>query len=181
MSELKNYFAYGSNLHPARLESRIGACHMAGVALLENAALCFHKTGLDCSGKCDIVFGETNAAGVWGVVYQISSEQKAILDQHESLGEGYQILETRVITRQNQRLPVYTYQAMSDFIDPNLKPFDWYHELVLQGAYFHGFPPDYLVRLQEITMIPDHKPARAEKHERLLKTIRNPDQTKQED
>ncbi|QDT43555.1 hypothetical protein Pan241w_36570 [Gimesia alba] len=173
MSELKNYFAYGSNLHPARLESRIGGCVIAEVAFLESAALCFHKKGLDCSGKCDIVFGKTSATGVWGVVYQISSEQKIILDQHESLGAGYQILETRVITRQKQVLPVYTYQAMSDFIDPSLKPFDWYHELVFQGALFHGFPPDYLAHLQGVSQIPDHKPARADKHERLLKTIRD--------
>ncbi|QDV51673.1 gamma-glutamylcyclotransferase family protein [Gimesia fumaroli] len=173
MSGLRNYFAYGSNLHPERLESRIGACEIIGVARLESAVLCFHKVGLDCSGKCDIVFREKETLGVWGVVYQISSEQKNILDQHESLGAGYQILETSVVTRQQQVLPVYTYQAMLDFIDPSLKPFDWYHELVLQGALFHGFSPDYLAQLQGISRMPEHNPERAATHQRLLKTIRD--------
>lgn len=167
-----DYFAYGSNLHPARLESRIGACQMAGVASLEGAALCFHKVGLDDSGKCDIVFRETDTTVVWGVIYQISAKQKAVLDEHESLGEGYQILETCVVTRQKQMIPVYTYQAMSDHIDQSLKPFDWYHELVLQGALFHGFPSDYLAELQAIEMVIDSKQGRADKNQRLLRTIR---------
>ncbi|WP_339735735.1 gamma-glutamylcyclotransferase family protein [uncultured Gimesia sp.] len=181
MAELMNYFAYGSNLHPARLESRIGACQIAGVAQLERAALCFHKVGLDRSGKCDIVFRETDATGVWGVVYQISAAQKTILDQHESLGEGYQILKTRVVTRQNQIFPVYTYQAMSDYIDQSMKPFDWYHDLVLQGALFHGFPLDYLAQLQGVAMIQEHNPHRASKHQRLLETIRDSHESKQAD
>ncbi|MCA9015317.1 MAG: gamma-glutamylcyclotransferase [Planctomycetaceae bacterium] len=171
MAEQIYYFAYGSNLHPVRLEARIGASQIAGVAQLPGAELCFHKVGRDRSGKCDIVCRESTSATVWGVVYQISVGQKKILDQHESLGQGYQILETFVFTRQEQKIPVYTYQAMSDYIDPSLKPFDWYHELVVQGALFHGFPTEYLAELRKTELIPDSDFQRADLHQSLLRTI----------
>jgi len=172
MAEDLSYFAYGSNLHPARLQSRIGPCQIIAVARLEGAGLCFHKIGLDRSGKCDIVFPKKSAVEVWGVVYQISQEQKLTLDQHESLGQGYQILNTGVLTRQHQTLPVFTYQAMPAHIDHRLQPFDWYHELIIQGALFHEFPSGYLEQLKDIATLPDPDKTRAGKHADLLRTIR---------
>lgn len=172
MAEDLSYFAYGSNLHPARLQSRIGPCPIIAVARLEGAELCFHKIGLDRSGKCNIVFRKNSGVEVWGVVYQISQEQKSALDQHESLGQGYQILNTGVLTRQRQVLPVFTYQAMPAYIDPRMQPFDWYHELVMQGSLFYEFPPSYLEQLKRIENLPDPDKKRAGNHEDLLRTIR---------
>ncbi|QDV19049.1 AIG2-like family protein [Gimesia panareensis] len=171
MTELLNYFAYGSNLHPARLQARIGVCAMQGAALLENAELRFHKVGIDASGKCDITLQETTAEGVWGAVYQISLEQKQTLDRFESLGQGYQIRELEVLTQTRESVRVFTYQAMTEFIDPGLQPFDWYHELVVEGARFHQFPADYLERLLQIELLIDSDAERVIQARELLRSI----------
>lgn len=175
MLKQMDYFAYGSNLHPVRLESRIGMCQLIGVACLEQAALSFRKIGLDQSGKCDLIYPQSGIESVWGVVYRISTEQKTILDRHESLGSGYQLLNTEVIDLQQKRHSVFTYQVMPEFIDPQLKPFDWYHELVMQGARHHRFPAEYLQQLKSAPFDPDPDQSRLETHERILKQIRDSD------
>lgn len=172
MIEFQKYFAYGSNMHPARLEKRIGPCDIISVARLQRAELRFHKIGLDRSGKCDIVFQQNYSTEVWGVVYQISERQKSRLDQYESLGQGYQILNTEVLTQQNQTINVFTYQSMPHYVDPSLKPFDWYHELVMLGAQFHEFPLTYIDQLQQISIIPDSDKKRVSDHQGLLNSIR---------
>lgn len=173
MDESLNYFAYGSNLHPARLQARIGACHVRDVALLAGASLCFHKVGLDRSGKCDISFQQQTATGVWGVIYQISPEQRGQLDQFESLGAGYQIREVEVLTRDRQTLKVFTYHAMSEFIDAQIQPFDWYHELVLQGARFHGFPAEYLEQLLQVELATDSDSNRISQAQQIMQSMRD--------
>lgn len=177
MIEFQKYFAYGSNMHPARLEKRIGPCDIISVARLQRAELRFHKIGLDRSGKCDIVFQQNYSMEVWGVVYQISERQKSRLDQYESLGQGYQILNTEVLTQQNQSMNVFTYQAMPQYIDHSLKPFDWYHELVMLGAQFHKFPVSYLDELQQVPFLPDSDQKSVSKHQNLLNTIRKKQQS----
>lgn len=181
MKQTLNYFAYGSNLHPLRLQSRIGVCQIQSVAQLEGARLCFHKVGLDTSGKCDIVLAADSDSTVWGAVYQISPEQKILLDKYESLGNGYQILDTEVRSAGNRRLPVYTYQAMTEFIDPQLQPFDWYHEFVLQGVYYHKFPVEYREIIQAVEMIKDPDRERSARHQILLREIQKSLRGKQSD
>ena len=48
------YFAYGSNLHPNRLEARIGKSHQLGLFKLVNYKLKFNKPSNDGSAKCNI-------------------------------------------------------------------------------------------------------------------------------
>lgn len=172
MMRTLNYFAYGSNLHPLRLKARIGDCQLYSVAQLEGARLCFHKVGLDASGKCDIELPAQKDSTVWGAVYQISSEQKLLLDQHESLGKGYQLLETKVRLADQQYLPVFTYQAMTEFIDPRLRPFDWYHDYVTQGVSYHQFPAAYRAMIHAVKMIEDPDQARSERHQSFLRELR---------
>ncbi|WP_197995389.1 gamma-glutamylcyclotransferase family protein [Gimesia algae] len=181
MKQTLNYFAYGSNLHPLRLQSRIGACQIQSVAQLEGAQLSFHKVGLDDSGKCDIVLPAQSDSTVWGVVYQITAEQKMLLDHCESLGKGYQILNTEVRSADNQLLSVYTYQAMAEFIDPRLEPFDWYHEFVFHGVCYHGFPVEYQEMIHAVKMIKDPNRERTAHQQALLRELRKSIEEQQED
>lgn len=181
MKQILNYFAYGSNLHPLRLQARIGACKVQSVAQLEGARLCFHKVGLDDSGKCDIVQSAQPGSTVWGVVYQITAEQKILLDHCESLGRGYQILHTEVRSADDQRLPVFTYQAMAEYIDPQLQPFDWYHEFVFHGVCYHGFPVEYREMIHAVNMIKDPDSERATHQQILLRELRKSFESKQAD
>jgi len=101
-----------------------------------------------------------------------SGEQKILLDQHESLGKGYQLLKTKVRLADQQYLPVFTYQAMTEFIDPRLQPFDWYHDYVTQGVNFHQFPAAYRAMIHAVKMIEDRDQARSARHRTFLKEIR---------
>ena len=63
------YFAYGSNLHPARLAARTPSCHALGRAVLARHVLRFHKRGRDGSAKCDAWFTGDPTDRLYGVVY----------------------------------------------------------------------------------------------------------------
>ena len=68
--------------------------------------------------------------------------------------------------------PASTYVAMPDAIAPGLAPFDWYVDLVLAGAEFHGFPDAYRAALAAQCSIPDPDSARAAMHAALLAELR---------
>jgi len=76
-----------------------------------------------------------------------------------------------VLTHEQGLMRVFTYQAMTAFVDPALQPFDWYHELVLRGARFHGFPAEYLARLQLIERLTDSDAERITLAQEILRTI----------
>lgn len=129
------YFAYGSNLHPKRLESRIGVINTIGAVKLNSYKLDFNKLSRDGSTKCNITSSTPNEH-VYGVAYKLTAEQKKILDKFEA---GYSIrwLSTFEVG------DCFTYIANPPFDDSAL-PYDWYKILVILGASYHNFPASYL-------------------------------------
>ncbi|MFU8878007.1 MAG: gamma-glutamylcyclotransferase family protein, partial [Wenzhouxiangellaceae bacterium] len=79
------YFAYGSNLLPARLAARTPSARIIGPAVLTGNRLAWHKHGVDDSGKCDIVKTGTLADRVFGAVYEIEVDDWNALDRAEEL------------------------------------------------------------------------------------------------
>jgi len=158
------YFAYGSNLHPARLAARLAAPRLLGVARLDDHVLRFHKRGRDGSGKCSI---DPGCGCVHGALYALSPSDKRTLDRSEGVGAG----STRTLVELPGRGAVNTYVAMADAVDDTLLPFDWYLGLVLTGARFQRFPGTYLRALGSIATRPDPDEARAQEHARLLASL----------
>jgi len=134
------YAAYGSNLHPLRLAERTPSARLVTTSFLSDWSLHFHKLGKDGSGKCNIISG---SGGVHVAIFDISAEDKLALDKIEGLGSGYSEL---LLT-----IPgigeCASYTAQETHIDITLVPYDWYRELVLMGARVHGFPNNYLDRI----------------------------------
>lgn len=161
------YFAYGSNLHPARLEARIGACDVAGVATLRRHRLMFHKRGRDGSGKCDAHRTGDPADVVHGVLYRISRKQQLALHRFEGVGRGYESARI-VVQAGNSACEASTYIAQHAHIEPNAMPFSWYHALVLGGARFHRLPAGYVDSIASVAVSPDPDPARHARHMRLV-------------
>jgi len=150
------YAAYGSNLHPIRLTQRITSAALVATAFLPKWSLRFHKRSKDDSGKCNIVRGSD---GVRVAIFDVSIEDKRTLDQIEGVGFGYAeaLLQVPGIGE------CHTYVAEEGYVDEALRPYDWYRELVLGGARFHGFPQDYLKAIESIGAWPDpdaHRSAR---------------------
>jgi hypothetical protein len=79
--------------------------------------------------------------GVHVAVFEISADDKLILDEIE--GAGY----SAALLKVPQFGDCVSYVADESHIDGTLEPYDWYKKLVLIGAQTHGFPATYLNRI----------------------------------
>ena len=147
------YAAYGSNLHPLRLTDRISSAQLITTGLLPKWSLYFHKRSNDESGKCNIVAG---GDGAHFAIFEISAKDKLTLDKIEGVGFGY----SEIILCIPDVGDCVSYVAEDSHIDNSLRPYDWYKELVLIGARIHGFPEDYLKRIESIRALRDPDPSR---------------------
>lgn len=145
------YFAYGSNLLAVRLRGAGRAPRATPVAAgrLCGFRLAFHKRGRDGSGKCDVTVTDEASDVVWGALWEVSSEELATLDAAE--GTGYRREPVRVDAVGGGTIRAQTYLARPDWVDPSLRPFDWYLGLVLAGARERGLPEEWLRRLEGVT------------------------------
>ena len=147
-------FAYGSNLLRERLAARLPDARFLGTARLPGYRLAFHKIGSDGSAKCDAVATPDPEACLHGVLYRLTPAEKAVLDQIERLGHGYEILSVHVLTDQGG-VAAYLYAAQAGYIDPQRLPFDWYRDYVLAGARQHGFPSQVIADIAAMATMVD--------------------------
>ncbi|WP_455211832.1 gamma-glutamylcyclotransferase family protein [Kaarinaea lacus] len=166
-----HYFAYGSNLHPLRLQQRIPSAHLIGTTTLAGYELCFTKRGQDASGKGHIK-PTSHQSCVYGAVYQLAEADKANLDNFEGPGYGHSLFEL-VVNR--EVYSCFAYTGLATHLDESLLPFHWYKSLILLGGAYHGFPDDYVQNIQQISSIEDPEPHRRQHHERLINSISNYD------
>lgn len=159
------YAAYGSNLHPGRLQKRVPSANLCGTGFLPNHELHFHKSGRrDGSGKCNILEG---TGGVYVSVFEIAESERNILDNCEGLGFGY----LHKLIRVDGLGLCSTYIADRSAIDNTLSPFDWYKEYVLRGARFNRFPAAYVATLEAVVAVEDPDRARSEREWKLVEEL----------
>lgn len=142
------YFAYGSNLSVARMTERVPGARLATVARLPDHEVVCDKAGADGSAKANLkprVGGE-----VWGVVYRLDVDGLDRLDPFEG---GYFRFPVGLEARDGAALRAVTYR--SDRIADDPRPFDWYLELIVEGAQAHDLPADYVARLAAWPCRPD--------------------------
>lgn len=168
MAAVVDYFAYGSNLHPARLAARAPSSRFVCVARLPGYRLAFHKRSLiDGSGKCNIARAD-EAHSVWGVIYALGHADMERLDGEEVVHGGYLRKPYELIVGAAARV-AHAYEAPPDVIDESLAPFDWYHGLVLGGARCHGLPAEYIAMLESVAVCRDPEPDRRRAFEAYLR------------
>ena len=163
--------AYGSNLHPFRMVQRVRSAKPIGVVPMPGKRLAFHKRSRDGSGKC--LFFEPGGAHeiMYGVVYEFDAAEKGELDALEGLGNGYNE-QLVAVPLNGKTYQAYVYVAASTHIDASLVPYDWYKEMVLLGARYHGLPAEYVAKIEAVASVVDPNPERAEKNERVLVNMR---------
>lgn len=159
------YAAYGSNLHPGRLQERIASATLVGTSLLSKYGLRFHKRGMDRSAKCGL---SNHGEGVHVAVYEIGSGDKRVLDQIEGVGKGY---DAGVVEAPGFG-SCHTYFASETHIDDQLQPFDWYKEMVLLGCLTHAFPGAYCERIAALPAIVDRDQRRARQNWHIVGRLR---------
>jgi len=159
------YFAYGSNMASRRFLQRLPKAKLIGQARLAQHRLNFHKNSAGMSGKCNIeLTGRVNDE-VIGVIYEISFEDKQLLDQIEGLGTGYDEKTVELRTVSGQTLFAVTYLAID--IDKSMIPYHWYKQHVLRGAIEHNLPQDYIKLIEATPSKPDPD-ERRNLHERAI-------------
>lgn len=161
------YAAYGSNLHPLRLNRRVSSARLLGTDIVDSWELRFNKkSDIDGSAKCNIANGRN---GVRVAVYEIDLSEKTKLDRIEGLGYGYQ--ETTIcVPRYGD---CWIYLAEDHAIDESLQPVDWYKEMVILGCRYHEFPADYLSQIEEIQAYLDNDEDRNREEWNLVELLRN--------
>ncbi len=161
------YFAYGSNMHPGRLRTRLGSAFAIDTARLIDYRLAFHKRGADGSAKGDVVpaVGEE----VWGVLYRLHPHDAVMLDQIE--GPGYSRCSVVVeSSTADGQVEAFAYRARATAIALGLQPFSWYLDFLREGARHHGLPRLYTAALEEIPVISDPDPVRHRRARLLLES-----------
>lgn len=158
------YFSYGSNMLRERLAARVGDSGYLGAAHLSGYRLGFIKRSTDGSGKCTLIERE-HLHGVWGVVFEMTDAQKLLLDGFE--GSAYEVKTVRPVLA---RTPVeaYTYIGRQQSLDPYLRPYTWYKDLVLAGAVQAGLPADYVGRIRSVSAFDDRDRDRDRENRRLI-------------
>lgn len=161
------YFAYGSNMLSVRIKApeRCPSARALGIAELSGHELRWHKTSKDGSGKCDIVATSATGASVFGVLYEIAGPEKTALDRAEGLGAGYEEIEVEILCAGGE-VTAKAYRATD--ADSSLCPYTWYRALVIAGAKEHGFPADYIARLEVVPADQDCDQKRHDKNMRLI-------------
>jgi len=160
------YAAYGSNLHPVRLTRRLPSARLVGTACLPKWSLRFHKRSEDGSGKCSIIDGNDDAHFA---VFEISVEDKLALDEIEGVGNGYSGISLSIPGLGG----CVSYIAEETHVDDSLLPYDWYRELVLAGARYHGFPDHYVAEIEMIRALPDPDSERGARQWEIVDLVRS--------
>ena len=160
-------FSYGSNMLVRRLQERAPSARAIAPGALMSHALRWHKVGRDNSGKCDAFATGNDDDVVYGVLYDISAEDKPSLDAAEGLGAGYEEKEVGIHTATGV---VRAHLYYATHTDPAMVPFGWYQALVVAGAQQHALPAGYVARLMATASIADPDAARTLQNQRLLRT-----------
>jgi AIG2 family protein len=137
------YFAYGSNMSLRRLKERVPSAERIGMFTLSEHSLRFHKVSRkDRSAKCDALLTNNPDEYVIGAVFEISEDEKGVLDRAEGLGLGYRQKQVLVDDGCGNSVEAFTYYATNT--DPDMLPYSWYLHHVIQGAKETGVPASYL-------------------------------------
>ena len=162
------YAAYGSNLHPRRLAERASSARLLATSFLPDWSLHFHKRSIDGSAKCNILSG---GEGIYVAVFDISTEDKLLLDKIEGLGLGY----AETLLDVPDVGDCVSYVAEGSYIDNSMAPYDWYRELVVLGARVHGFPDEYMKHISSIPVDWDPDPPRRAERWKTVELVKGCD------
>jgi gamma-glutamylcyclotransferase (GGCT)/AIG2-like uncharacterized protein YtfP len=135
------YFAYGSNMHFGRMIERLSRVRFLETAILGEHTIRFHKLGRDGSGKCNVVADPERH--VAGAIYRLETKALSRLDRIEGSGYRRMPIVVRGI-RSARRYRANCYVAKAVAIEESLIPYDWYRDIVVDGAKCLGLAEDYV-------------------------------------
>ena len=125
------YFAYASNMHPDQMQARAPAAVFVTRARLPDHTLTFPRRSDYWEGGV-ASFVPATGQSVWGVVYEITEQDKAGLDQYEGVRQGaYDTATVEVVDEVGRAVKVMTYKATAH---GNYRPSPKYVTHILDAA-----------------------------------------------
>ena len=149
------YFAYGSNMLPARLKARCSTARVIGTAHAHSFGLEFSKPSKDGSGKATLIKSELREVATPGVLFEIERSELRNLDRAEGAGYGYDRDDSFRVTCASTGATLTATTYIAGTTKPELEPFDWYLALVLAGSHHHALQDEHLRRLRAINHVVD--------------------------
>jgi gamma-glutamylcyclotransferase len=160
------YFAYGSNLCLARFVTRVPSARFVTQARLPQVRLVFHKRGDDGSGKATLV--PAADAAVYGALLTLEDADLPALRRAEGYPEHYSERMVTVTTSRGTPEAI-TYFATDRYLDPSQLPYDWYVDLVCNGASQVGLPENCIAQLDGVARKTDPDQSRAARERAFLR------------
>jgi gamma-glutamylcyclotransferase (GGCT)/AIG2-like uncharacterized protein YtfP len=145
------YFAYGSNMNWEQMQRRCPSAKFVCVARLKDYrfGIARHSRLRNC-GTANI-FAETGSE-VWGIVYDISEQELAILDGFE---DGYRREKVPVLSTGDGQSSVEVLVYIAEKEDNVPLPSSEYKQLIIAGARYWDIPEIYLVMLEQLQAATD--------------------------
>jgi cation transport regulator ChaC len=135
-----------------RLKSRAPSALVVGNGYVEGHRISFDKVSADGSGKCDIRPSGNPADRVHGVLFSIDVRDRSRLEREEGVGASYRTNELQVATQAGVSAAV---AYIAEHTNEQLRPYDWYKEIVVAGAVEHELPAEYVDTLSGVASQPD--------------------------
>jgi len=138
------YFAYDADLFFTRFKAKMKSARVFDMGWVEGHALKVNAKGhKDSSAKANLETAEP-ASRAYGVIYKIDRNDKVILDRDHGLGYGFCEIAIKVHREHAEPVFAFTYIANRQFVMNDLAAFNWYKELMIEGAIQQGLPKDYI-------------------------------------
>ena len=150
------YFAYGSNLDPARMNGRCPTAKFVCRAALPNHRLCFPRAGgMPAHGVAGIAV--CCSSSTWGVIYEVPEFDMKSLDKAEGYhpermpeDNSYNREPCQVLQEGDHARPIAA-QAYFAVAQPNPPlPSATYMCHIIEGARYWHLPDEYIAELEAI-------------------------------
>ena len=130
------YFAYGSNMNPARVRDRRMDFHSAEAGKLHHYALRFNKRSVKYPGAASANVVMARGSITEGVVYRLTHpDQIEMMDPYEGFPVRYSRFALPVQLAK-ETVHAWVYTANEDHIQEGLNPARWYLDHLLAGKSF---------------------------------------------
>ena len=149
------YFAYGSNMNATQMGKRCPTARFITTAVLKDHRLTYPLRSQLWTGG---VAGFESAPGcvLEGVVWELSDEELAVMDEFEDVGGGqYRRERIAVFTTSGEVLSPWTYIACPEDGGP-FAPSAEYLTIMVDGAVAHGLTYGYIKGLRDSGNPPRH-------------------------
>jgi cation transport regulator ChaC len=153
VSVTRYYFAYGSNMNPARVSARGLKFDRVSGATIGGIRLTFNKQSREhpSSGHANLTFDRTSHSE--GVLYRLRDEHEIrLMDRFEAAPVNYS-RDVVVVESEGSRIAAWTYFANAAVIRQGLRPERSYLDHLLAGREY--LSPDYFAWLSETVCVDD--------------------------